>query len=498
MGSQIAILLVVGPMVVSFLIPLLGWLNRRLAFPLALIAIAGSFATALAIAIQVAIAGPFSYFLGGWDPPWGIEYRFDHLNAFMAVVVSLIALLAVIYSKQSITRERPDKEVHFYCIFLLLFTGLIGMVATHDMFNLYVFLEISSLTAYALIAIGDDKANFAAFRYVVIGTIGACFYLLGVGYLYIVTGSLNMGDLAERLPELYGSRVVVVAFIFFMVGMGIKMGLFPLHTWLPGAYTHAPSSVSAYIAPLMTKVAAYALIRVMFFVFQPEFSVDVLPLQQILSWIAAVAVVYGSVVAIAQSDLKRMLAFSSVSQIGYIVLGVTLGNHEGFVGSLLHILNHAFMKGCLFAVAGAIIYRLGTRKIEDLAFLHRKMPLTAAAFAVAAFSMIGLPPTAGFFSKWYLILGAVKAGNWIFVAVILASSLLNAAYFFRVIEHMYWKPMRELRARQGGAQPLARTEAPGGMLVPILALAIGILILGLASSWIIDNLLSRAVPAGML
>jgi multicomponent Na+:H+ antiporter subunit D len=496
--DHLSILVVVVPMLVSFLIPLTGLWTKKAAFPLAVSAVGFAFLCALGIAVTVVTSGPVSYKLGGWDPPWGIAYYIDHLNAFMLLLVSTIALLITFYSKESIARERPGKEVPFYTVFLLLFCGLVGMVVTGDMFNLYVFLEISSLTAYALIAIGDERATFAAFKYVVIGTVGACFYLLGVGYLFIVTGTLNMHDLAGRLPELYESKTVIVAVVFFAVGLGIKMGLFPLHTWLPPAYTHAPSAVSAYIAPLMTKVGAYAFIRVMLFVLQPEFTMQDLPFQEILGWAAAVAIIYGSIIAIRQTDLKRMLAFSSVAQVGYIVLGVSMGNAQGYIGGVLHILNHAFMKGCLFAVAGAIIYRQGTRNIESFGLLHRKMPLTAAAFAVAAISMIGLPPTAGFFSKWYLMLGAVQAGQWGFVGVIMVSSLLNAVYFFKVIEHMFLKPKTAAAAQLADATPATRNEAPGGMLVPMLLLAAGILVLGLASNWIVETFLSQAVPPGIL
>ncbi len=496
--DQMPILVVVVPLLFSFVIPVLGWWKKSLAFPLVVIAIAVSLLSSFQIAFTVFQHGPIDYYLGGWDPPWGIAYRIDHLSAFMVVLISIISLLICVYSKASIEKEAPGKEVHFYCIFLLLFTGLMGMVVTGDMFNIYVFLEISSLTAYALIAIGDERGAFAAFKYVVIGTVGACFYLLGVGYLYIVTGSLNMQDLSEILPGLYQSKVVLVAAIFFTVGIGIKMGLFPLHTWLPGAYAHAPSAVSAYIAPLMTKVGAYMFIRVMFTVFNPSFSFEVLPLTEILSWIAAVAIIYGSIIAISQSDLKKMLAYSSISQVGYIVLGITMGNRLGFEGGLLHILNHAFMKGCLFAVAGAIIYRQSTRNIEDFGYLHRKMPLTALAFAIAALSMVGIPPTAGFFSKWYLILGAVESQNWIFVGIIMISSLLNAVYFFKVIEHIYWHPRTDAAAKAGQVTPIVMKEAPTSMLIPMLILAAGVLFLGFLSHWIVETLLVHAVPSGIL
>lgn len=491
-APHLPVLIVVIPLVSAFFVPLVGWRGRQAAFLLTLAAVAASFICSLGTLSTVLREGTIHYWLGGWEPPWGIELVVDHLNAYMAVLVSGISLLVCIYSRRSVEMELPGRFVHFYCIFLLLATGLLGMVVTGDMFNLYVFLEISSITAYALIAIGEDGAPLASFDYVILGTIGASLYLLGVGYLYIMTGSLNMADLAGLLPDLYGSPVVRIAFAFFVVGLGIKIALFPLHMWLPDAYTYAPSSVSAFIAPLMTKVGAYALIRILFTVFEPRFSLEVLPVGTILSALAGVAIIVGSVMAIAQSDLKRMLAYSSVSQIGYIILGISLGNRLALIGAYLHILNHALMKGCLFMVSGSLMFRRGMRNIFRLRGVHRTMPWTMGAFVIAALSMVGIPPTAGFFSKWYLLLGTIEASRWALAAVILLSSLLNAVYFFRVIENAYFEPHRD----HGGERREAPSgeEAPMSMLFPTLIMAGLILVVGLGSGKIIEGVLDGAVP----
>lgn len=493
--TQAVILIVLIPLMSSYAIPLIGWRWKGSAYFIALMAIGASLICSLILLSSVLTQGTIHYHLGGWLPPWGIEYVIDPLNGFMGAVVCILSFLVTISSKESVEKELPEKKVRFYAIYLLLFTGLMGIVVTGDVFNLYVFLEIASLTAYALIALGEDGAPLASFNYIIMGTIGACFYLLGVGYLYIVTGSLNMADLAKLLPPLYHSKVVLIALAFFVIGTAIKMGLFPLHVWLPDAYTYAPSAVSSFIAPLMTKVMAYILIRVMFTVFQPSYSLKVVPLGVILSWVAAVAILVGSILALAQRDLKRMLAYSSVSQIGYIVLGVGLANKMSLLGAYLHILNHAFMKGCLFLVAGALMYRMGMRNIFQLGMIHRRMPYTMGALVIGALSMIGIPPTAGFFSKWYLILGSIEAQNWIFVAVILASSLLNALYFFRVIENAYFEISRGHPQGEALAEP-AREEAPLSMLIPILTLAAGILLLGLFNERIISGILIFALPSG--
>jgi multicomponent Na+:H+ antiporter subunit D len=280
--SPLPILIVAIPLLFSLITPVVGRWKRKWCCPLVITALALSLISSVGVAYSVVVDGPVSYYLGGWEPPWGIEYRIDHLGALMTLVLTFISLMAAIYSKRSIERELPEREPSFYCVFLLLITGLLGIVVTGDMFNLYVFLEIASLTAYALIAIGEERAAFSAFRYVIVGTIGACFYLLGVGYLYIVTGSLNMAELSQILPQLHDSRVVLVAFGFLLIGIAMKMALFPLHIWLPDSYTYAPSAVSALVAPLMTKVGAYVMIRIMFGIFGPVFSIEVVPTTTIL------------------------------------------------------------------------------------------------------------------------------------------------------------------------------------------------------------------------
>lgn len=486
MSEHAAILIVVLPLMASLLNTIIGLWRRYLCYWVVVGTLCACVLLSVNILETVMNGGAVRYRLGGWEPPWGIEYAIDHLSAFMAIIVSSISLIVAIYSKKSIEQELPaDKVPYFYTIYLLLTVGLLGITVTGDVFNIYVFLEISSLAGYALIAIGDDRAPIASFNYLIMGTIGACFYLLGVGYLYIVTGSLNMSDLARLLPDLYHSKVVQAAFAFFMVGVAIKIALFPLHTWLPNAYTHAPSAVSAFAAATMTKVGAYIMIRIMFTVFQPHFSAEIIPMAAMLGWTAAVAVICGSILALAQTDVKRMLSYMVVSEVGYIVMGVSVGNRDGFSGAVLHILNDAFMMACLFLAVGAIVYKTGTRNIYDLGGLGRKMPLTAAAFSVAAVSMIGVPPTAGFFSKWYLMLGAIGAEKWVFAGALLFSSLLNAVMFFRILEIVYFK---------GPADYF--DEAPLSMLLPILFTAGAILALGVCSGRIISSVIQFTVPAG--
>ncbi len=500
-GPQFAptILAVAVPLLAAFALPIVAWRGRAAVYPLTLTALGASFVSALATARAVVNGGAVEYHLGGWPPPWGIAFRVDTLGALMLLLVTFIALVIAVYARRSVDAELPEQRTPFYCVYLLLAAGLAGLVSTADMFNLYVFLEITSLAGYALVSLGGGAAVVSAFRYLILGTIGAAFYLLAVGYLYSVTGTLNMTDLSGLLPPLSGSNTVLVSIAFLVTGMALKMGLFPMHAWLPRAYANAPSAVSALLAATTTKASAYVLIRVLFHVFEPRIAVDVIPATTILAWAAAVAMLVGSVMAIAQTDLKRMLAYSSVGQIGYIMLGVGLANKDGFTGAVLHLVNHAFMKGCLFLVAGVIIYRTGAREIEALRGLGRAMPLTAATFVLAAFAMIGIPPTGGFFSKLYLLLGAIDAGAWVFVAVILTSSLLAVAYFGNAIRALYFVDARDGVSGVSDVATGGRTvDPPASMLVPMLALAIGILLLGFFNGAIVASFVEPAVPTAFV
>jgi len=496
-SEQFPLIIVVAPLILSFFIPVLGWWNKKLSFPIVLIALSICLISAFGILDTVIKHGTIHYWIGKWEPPWGIEYFIDHLNAYVAIIVSFIAFLMAIYSKKSIEKELPEHKIPlFYTLFLLNITGLLGITLTGDVFNLFVLLEVASFTTYGLVAIGEEGAFLATFRYVILGTIGACLYLLGVGYLYIVTGSLNMIDLAQLLPNLYHSKVVLIAFAFILVGIGIKIALFPLHVWLPPAYTHAPSVVSAVIAATMTKVGAYVIIRIMFTVFEPYFSIKIIPAATILGWVAMAAMIFGPILAVVQSDLKRMLSYVLLADVGYIIMGISVVNRMGLTGAILHILNDAFMMSCLFLVAGAIMYKTGTRDIFQFRHLNKKMPFTMAAFTVAALSVIGIPPTCGFFSKWYLLLGAIDAKNWMLAGALIFSSLMAIVVFFRVIENAYFEPRVPVYAHNGGGhEEIKRDEAPFSMLLPIFITVAGILLLGIFSGKIISTVIQFAVPA---
>jgi multicomponent Na+:H+ antiporter subunit D len=478
MIEQIPILIVIIPLISSFLCPLIGLWRKEACHGWVVFALSLSVLASIHTLLSVIGSGSVHYHLGNWNPPWGIECVIDHFGAFMVVIISTMSLFAAVYGKMTIEKELPGRTIYFYTIFLLLVTALLGIAVTGDVFNLYVFLEIASLAGYALIAVGKDRAPVASFRYIVMGTIGACFYLIGLGYLYIVTGSLNMEDLRILLPPLYANRVVQTAFVFMFIGFGIKIALFPLHTWQPDAYTYAPSAVSVIISTAMAKTSVYALIRIIFSVFTLNFVKSFVAVFDVICWISVIAMIFGSVYAIAQNNLKKMLAYSSIANVGYIMLGVGLSASTslGLTPALMHILNHTVMKGCMFMIACAFIHKAGLWDIRDFVGLGRRMPYTCFAFILAALAMIGMPPSVGFITKWYLILAALDAGEYIFVVAILLSTLLMIVYFWRVIEIMY------IRTGEGKGNEIKVEEIPRSMLIPGLILAVLCFLIGIV--WI--------------
>jgi len=364
---------------------------------------------------------------------------------------------------------------------MLILTGLLGVTITGDAFNVFVFLEISSLSSYILISAGPDRrALIASYRYLVFGTIGATFYLIGVGLLYQVTGTLNMADLAHRIQPLLENRTVHVAFAFMVVGLAMKAALFPLHIWLPNAYAYAPSVASAFLASTATKVSIYVLLRVFLTIFGVKFAIGDMGVSTALMPFAIAAMFVGSAVAIFQPDIKRMLAYSSVAQIGYMILGFGIATTLGVTGGILHLFNHALMKCTLFLAMGCVAYRTGSVNIETMEGLGRRMPWTMGAFVAGGLSIIGIPLTVGFVSKWYLVLAALERGWWWLAGLILLSSLLAIVYVWRVVEVAY------LRPAPAGAPS---GEAPLLMLIPMWVLVAANVYFG------IDTRLSVGVAA---
>lgn len=473
MQNDISLLLVVLPLIAAPIVAILP--RNRLPWAVST-AIAISCAVLAAMQLWTVLSeGAISYELGGWAPPWGIEYRIDAVNAFMALIVSAIAALTLPYALLSIEREIAKEKIPlFYCALLLCFAGLLGITQTGDIFNVFVFLEISSLSSYALISLGKKRqALTAAYQYLIMGTVGATFYLIGVGLIYSQTGTLNMADMAAILPEVQHLRTVDTGFAFIMIGVALKLALFPLHLWLPNAYTYAPSVVSIFLAATATKVAVYLLLRILFTVFPHSFALGA-PAQELLTVAGIAGILVASVYAIYQDNVKRLLAYSSVAQIGYMALGIGFASATGITATLIHLFNHSLMKGALFMAIGAIIYRIGVCRMDEIHGLGKAMPWTFAAIIIGGLSLVGVPGTAGFISKWYLVTAALEQEAWISVATILIGSLLAVVYVGKLIEALYFKPLTE--------SGKTVTEAPMLLLVPTWVLVLANIYFGFDTS----------------
>lgn len=420
---------------------------------------------------RVMSTGPISYWLGSWEPPWGIEYRIDAANALILVLVSGIGAIIMPYARVSIDREiAAESRPWFYATYLLCLTGLLGMSATGDAFNVFVFMEIASLSSYVLIAMGRDRrALFAAYQYLVLGTVGATFFIIGVGFLYVVTGTLNMADLATQLAAVSDVRPVVVGIAFLAVGLGLKLALFPLHYWLPNAYAYAPTVATAFLAATATKVAIYLLLRFFFTVLGPGMPFGASPIPSIWIALSVAAMVLASISAIHQSGIKRLLAYSSVAQIGYITLGIGLASETGLTGALVHLFNHAVMKSALFLLIGGAILRGGDMNLDALGGLAQRMPATFAGIVIAGLSLIGVPGTVGFVGKWLLVSAAIEQGMIWLAFVIVGASVLAVIYVWRIVEAACFRP----------ASATEFSEMPPSMLVPAWVLVALCLYFGL-------------------
>ena len=402
---------------------------------------------ALAIAISMTSAvlagAEIRYLMGSWSAPYGIELRVDYFSAVLLLIITGASTLALVAGRQSITAQiETERQPLFYAAWLLALAGLAGIAVSGDAFNVFVFMEISSLASYVLIAGGPDRRALpSVFKYLIMGTIGATFYLIGVGLIYMMTGTLNLADMELRIHEVADQAPILVAAGFITVGLALKAAVFPLHAWLPNAYTYAPHAVTVFLAACATKVALYVLLRFDFVVFQPNLAGHDLQFGYFLMPLAVLAVVIASAIAAFEQNLKRLLAYSSVAQIGYIMLGASLVSEAGLTASILHIFNHSLAKGTLFLAVTALALRSSSLRLDGLAGVARTMPWTMAAFVIGAFSLIGIPGTAGFISKWYLILAVLERG-WLGVALVFAivvGSLLAVVYVWRVIEAAWFK-----------------------------------------------------------
>jgi multicomponent Na+:H+ antiporter subunit D len=467
------VLVVLVPLTGAVLTPVVAHARRQIAPWWALgVMTLTSFAAGMLIWRVAAEGRPFSYVPGGWQAPYGIELRFDEFGALISVIC-LLGWLAILYSVRYIEciRGLPKERIpYYYALLLLNLGGMIGFTVTGDLFNLYVFMEILSLSSYALVAVSGERiAEMAGFKYLIMGAVSSLMILLAIGVLYALTGSLNMADVTARLS---GAPVAPLALAFGALALGfmVKAALFPLHIWLPDAHAIAPSPVSAILSGLVVKAGILGMLRV-YQIAYGSGAIDMSGLNTVLMWLGAISIVMGAFFAVFQDDIKMMLAYSTISNIGYIVMGLGLASTYGVIGASVHVFNHALIKSALFFGAGALIYRTGKRTLTELAGVGRAMPVTTAAISIGAISIVGIPPTAGFLCKWYIALGAMEAGQPFFAFALVFGALFIFVYYIRMVNAFYFRAPRD-------PSILTVREAPPSMLVPIVVLAALCLVMG--------------------
>lgn len=458
---QVVVPLLTAPLLVLLRGPVLAWAGATAAS-------LTSFAIAIALAGAVLSGNAIHYEMGGWQAPFGISLDIDALGAVVLLLITGASSLALVSGRDSLARDIDPGRLHlFYAAWLVAVAGLSGIAVTGDAFNVFVFMEISSLASYVLIAAGPDRrALTATFKYLIMGTIGATFYLIGVGLVYMMTGTLNFADMELRVADVTDQLPILVAAGFITVGLALKAAVFPLHLWLPNAYTYAPHIVTAFLAACSTKVAIYVLLRFDFFVFQGNLDAHAVQFAMFLAPLALLGILVGSAVATVESNLKRLLAFSSVAQIGYILLGASFASEAGLTASVVHMFNHALAKGGMFLAVAAIAMRVSGVGLTDIAGVGRRMPWTTAGLVIAGASLVGIPGTAGFVSKWLLLQAAFEQGalGIAAVVVVVLSSLAAVVYVWRIVEQAYFGEPQ--------AEAVTSGEAPWPLLAGVWIAAI--------------------------
>lgn len=426
------------PLFFAFTITVVARRCAGLAAALATLCSSVLLALSLAAVHLVATSGTQVYAVGGWTPPIGISMVLDGLSAFMLVTVNLIALASVVFSVPYIRRFTGTWQ--FYSLFLLMVAGMNGVTVSGDMFNLFVYLELAAVTSYALVAFGTGKFEIeAAFKYAVMGVVGSLFILMGIIWLYAMASTLNMADLALALEGARDSHLVLLVSALFLLGFGLKSALVPFHAWLPDAHPSAPAPISAMLSGVLIKaLGLYAMFRVFFGVIGMTGRLSL-----VLVSLGVISMLGGVLLAVGQWDLKRLLAYHSISQVGYVVLAVGLATPLGLLAGLFHLFNHSVFKALLFLDSGSIEYATGTRDLRRMGGLARRLPVTGWTTLIASMSISGIPPFNGFWSKLLIIMAAVQAG-WYWAALFaVVASVLTLASFTKVMKYAFQGPLPE-------------------------------------------------------
>ena len=439
-GINIIPLFVVIPLGASFLISLFGKFIRRFAdiaafvTSLSLLACSGR----IMIFLQNTPGKLLIYKIGGWSPPFGICLVIDGLSMFMLFIINLIGFFVTVYSIAYM--EKYTDKSKFFTLFSLMICGMNGAVITGDIFNLFVFLEIASIASYALVAFGTGHEELeASFKYAIMGSVASCFIFMGIAFLYGFTSTLNMADMAKVLSYKQGNFFVPFIGVLFLMGFGLKSALMPFHAWLPDAHSSAPAPVSAMLSGVLIKaLGVYSLLRIFF---------NILGSTQVflsaLMFLSVISIIIGGILSLSQWNLKRLMAYSSISQIGYILLGVGLGTPLGIFGALFHLLNHSVMKSLLFLTAGSIDYAGGGKDLREMSGISRQMPFTAKANMIASMSVSGIPPFSGFFSKLIIIIACIQKGHIGYGVCAVIGSVLTLSAFMKIQKFTFFGEVKD-------------------------------------------------------
>lgn len=462
------VLAVFLPLLAAFLLPMVSLLERRYPLPAAKEWVSAIFVAAeLLVVLSLfpdAKGSVITYRLGSWAPPLGIVLAVDALGALAALIISTVAALVLLYSFSYMRREMGVE--YYYTLLFLLLGGCMGVVLTGDIFNFYVFFEIMSIASYALVAFRrHQQAIEAAVKYLIVGSLGTSFILLGIVFLYGRFGTLTIANLMQMVDAVQPSELFL-PLACFMVGLSIKVAMVPFHFWLPDAYQGAPSPVSAFFSGATTTVGVYGLIRVEYMLFGAGAA------EALFAAFGLGTMVLGALMALVQRDLKRLLAYSGISQMGYVLVGLGLGTPLGIQGALFHVLNNAVYKTLLFLIAGAVIMRAGTSRMDELGGLWHNMPTTAFMFLLGSLAIAGVPPLNGFASKWMIYLAGVEYGGWGYAltGIALVVSAITLAYFLKALSLVF---LGQRPPRLEGVK-----ESPPGLLLPMMALAVLCVVLG--------------------
>jgi proton-translocating NADH-quinone oxidoreductase chain N len=457
------VLLIAVPLGLAFAVPLVGLASKRIVKYIPILAFLFNLVVALRLLPEV-LKGSIVIRIGGFPPPFCINLVAGPLGVLFSALIAFAGLCVSIYALAYI-KEGP--EVKYHTLYLLLLTGATGVVLTGDIFNLFVFFEILCISSYALVAYLGDRASIeSAVKYLIQGAMGSSLLLIGIGLLYGQFGTLNMADIARQIGS--ASPIsLFVPMILMITGLGIEAAIFPLNAWLPDAHSSAPSSISAVLSGIAIEVGLYAVIRVLFTIF------GVSSFLLFLTFLGVLTLLIGEMCAFSQKNVKRMLAYSSIGQIGLILFAMAVATHESVTGGLFQMVSHTLGKGLLFLAAGFMIYRSGSMEISSFEGMAKRMPLTALAFTTGAFSLVGLPPLIGFPSKFLIVRSALAKGEILFtvlIGLVLLCTVIEGAYFFKVVQVLYFKR---------GKEDQRGNEAPAAGLIPMIVLMALILVIGI-------------------